>query len=102
MQRKNHRHKQLYEIIADTVEVPSDAISSIPVFTVRGYHEVEADGCDGILEYSDERVVLAVGKRRVTITGDLLTLSDFRGSILTVRGNIDAVYLTEDAICSEE
>ena len=102
MQRNDNRRRRLYEAVADAVELPADAVSGIPVFTVRGYHEVEADGCDGILEYDERHVILSVRGRRVSVVGEMLTLSDFRDTMLTVRGNIRAVYLTEDGICSEE
>ncbi len=90
------RRRKLYEIIASATEFPSDAISSVPTFTVRGVHEVEADGCDGILEYNESSVTLAVGKRRVSIKGDALILSDFSGGVLYVRGNIASISLAED------
>ena len=102
MQKNIRRRRRLYEVVADAVELPADAVSNIPVFTVRGYHEMEADGCDGILEYDERRVMLSVSGRRVTVVGESLTLSDFRDGTLFVRGNIHAVYLTEDGICSVE
>lgn len=90
------RRRKLYELISSATELPSDAVSSIPTFVIRGLHEVEADGCDGILEYGDQSVMLAVRGRRVYIKGDSLTLSDFFGESLTVRGNITSISITED------
>lgn len=90
------RRRKLYEIIASATDFPSDAISSVPTFTLRGMHEVEADVCDGILEYNESSVTLAVGKRRVSIRGDALILSDFSSGVLYVRGNIASISLAED------
>lgn len=100
LQEKKNRRKKLYELVSDAVELPPDAIAPIPVFVIRGEHEVEIEGCDGILEYDENRVALSVKGRRSVINGSKLVLSDFRGSILTVRGNIYAVDLTGDTSCS--
>ena len=81
--------------------MPADAVSSVPTFVIRGLHEVEADGCDGILEFSENRVTLEVGERHVTVTGNHITLSDFSDGVLFVRGNIDSVRLTEETECSD-
>ena len=90
MQRKNERQKKLYEILAAFCEFPQDVITDLPVFTIRGTHEIEIPGCTGILTYDSERILLSVGKgnERFCVRGDALMLSDFRDRILYVRGNI--------------
>ena len=90
MQRKNERQKKLYEILAAFCEFPQDVITDLPVFTIRGTHEIEISGCTGILTYDSERILLSVGKgnERFYVRGDALMLSDFRDRILYVRGNI--------------
>ena len=101
MQKNKNRRRRLYEIVSEVTEMPADAVSSVPTFVIRGLHEVEADGCDGILEFSENRVTLEVGERRVTVTGNSITLSDFSDGVLFVRGNIDSVRLTEGTECSD-
>lgn len=93
---KTNRRRKLYEVITDFAEIPADTVTSVPTLIVRGEHEVEADGVGGILEYGERQVMLAVGKRRVLITGEMLTLSNFTDDSLLVRGNIAAVHLSED------
>ena len=102
MREKTNRRRRLYEVIAEAAEMPVDSVSAVPTFTVRGLHELEADGCDGILEYCDTRVVFSCrfgmggGRRRVTVSGDKLILSVFSERVLTVHGNISSVTFTED------
>ena len=103
MRETANRRRRLYEVISEITEMPADAVSSIPTLTLRGLHEFEADGCDGILEYSDTRVVLSCsrfvfpnGSRRITVGGTMLTLSDFSDGVLFVRGNIDSVVIGEE------
>lgn len=86
------RKKKLYERIAALCEVPEDAVGNIPVFVIRGRHEIEVSGCSGVREYSDSRIVLSVGRESFTVTGDLLVLTDFRDNTLYVQGNIDSAY----------
>lgn len=89
MHEKNERPKKLYEILAEFFEVPQDIVRDIPVFTIRGKHEIEITGCTGILTYDSRRIVLSIGKGECfCVTGDSLLLSDFREKVLYVRGNI--------------
>lgn len=92
------RKKKLYERLAAMCEVPCDVVSDIPVFVIRGRHEVEASGCSGVREYCDSRVVLAAGGDIFTVTGDHLVMTDFSDSVLFIRGNIDSAFFG----CREE
>ena len=102
MRDKINRRRKLYEVISQVTEIPADAVSSVPTLVIRGLHEMEIDGCVGILEYTDTKVVLSctfgpLGKnRRITVDGTMLTLSDFSDNVLFIRGNIGSVNLTEE------
>ncbi len=101
---KNMRRRKLYERFAQLCEVEQDVVSSLPVFIIRGEHEVEVDGCHGILEYEPQRIVLAIKNGKFTVIGRCLTLSDFRSGILYIRGDIRAaafgnVSIEEDGMC---
>lgn len=96
------RKRKLYEIIAAMCEVPEDVVGSIPVFVLRGQHEMEVTGCSGVREYSEKTIILALGKELFTITGDALELTDFRDNVLYIRGNIAQMRFgagEEDASC---
>lgn len=80
----------MYEKVARFLEVPQELVSGVPVFVIRGRHEIEISGCSGITEYSDDVIVLTVGRDRFTVKGTCLELADFRDSVLYVRGNIDS------------
>jgi len=87
-QGEKRRRRTLSEAAAALFEVPVDAVAPMPVFTFRGRREVEAEGCRGILEYTGERVVLSTAEGPFTVTGEGLSLEDFEGSTLRVRGLI--------------
>ena len=86
---------EIVKKLSDLMSLPLEVMTGIPVFTLRGREEVEADGCTGILEYTPTRVVLAVKRDKVTIAGEELTLTDFRNTVLTVRGRILSVTYGE-------
>ena len=86
---------EIVKKLSDLMSLPLEVMSGIPVFTLRGQEELEADGCTGILEYTPTRVVLAVKREKVMITGEELTLTDFRNTVLTVRGRILSVTYGE-------
>ena len=86
-------------MISDFCEVPSDMVSNVPVFEIRGHHEIEITGCSGILEYNDKRIILTVGRDKFTVTGDSLVLSDFRDNVLFVRGNIKSASFGVCDVC---
>lgn len=96
MQSKEAPRKKLYEKISALCELPQDIVSDIPVFIMRGRHEIEIDGCSGILEYDGTRVVVAIGRDKFTVTGSGLTLSDFRYRVLYIRGNIESANFGAD------
>lgn len=93
MSKRYERSKRLYERFAAFCEIPQDVVSNIPVFVIRGTHEIEISGCNGILIYDSRRIVLSVhnGKESCCICGDALLLSDFRDNCLFVRGDITSV-----------
>lgn len=90
------RKKLLYERLSAMCEVPCDVVADIPVFVLRGRHEIEVEGCSGVREYSDSRIVLSAGRETFTVTGDHLILTDFRGGVLFVRGNICGTSFCEE------
>ena len=106
LHQKSRRTKKLYELLAEFGEVPQEVVARLPIFTIRGKHEIEITGCTGILTYDSRRIVLAFGegkhKECFCVTGDSLTLTDFRDNILYVRGNIRSASFGEGTETEEE
>lgn len=53
-----------------------------------GGKHVYVEGADRLVELSDERVVLAAGKKTITVTGEELTVSDYEKGAVTIDGRI--------------
>ena len=101
LHKTNERPKKLYEILAEFCEVPQEVIAPLPVFTIRGKHEIEITGCTGIRTYDSRRIVLSFGegkhKECFCVTGDSLILTDFREKILYVRGNLHSASFGDES-----
>ncbi|MBQ3636828.1 MAG: YabP/YqfC family sporulation protein [Clostridia bacterium] len=84
--------KRLYQTAAEWMGAEADMIAPIPVFIFRGRREIEAAGCDGILEYGPEKIVLSAMGELFTVKGRGLTLEDFSDGDLFVRGEIGTAF----------
>ncbi len=85
--------RPLWQTAAEAVGAEGDLLARIPVIVVRAMREAEITGCVGILDYGPERVVLQMEREVWVLTGDGLTLEDFRDGTLTVCGVIHGVRL---------
>ena len=101
MPRKNSISRKFGEIIAEICEVPAETVCHIPVFVLRGRHELEMTGCTGVLEYSHEKIVLAAGEDKLTVRGRLLEIRDLYERVLYIGGEIASLEFgcEEDAPC---
>ena len=73
----------LSELGADTLK----SFSIIPDF--GGYFR----SIKGVVEYSSEKVVLALKKNRITVTGENLTLGKYFEEDLLIKGKIAGVQI---------
>ncbi len=88
--------KPLWQTAAEAMGAEGEMLARIPVVVIRGMREAEICGCCGILEYGDARVTLALEGSVCTVTGEGLTLEDFRDGTLFVRGVIGRIVFGEE------
>ena len=63
--------------------------------TLENDKNVWIDGCIAVLVYDDERIVLKLRKRNLTVTGSSLTLEAFSDRELCISGRITGIALEE-------
>ena len=85
--------RPLWQTAAEAVGAEGDLLARIPVIVVRAMREAEITGCVGILDYGPERVALQMEREVWVLTGEGLTLEDFRDGTITVRGLIRGMRL---------
>ena len=61
------------------------------VISVTGNRSAVVDGCDGIMDYDDEKVVLRTGRLTVRINGRKLRLTKLTQSSAMVEGVISSL-----------
>jgi len=81
----------LTERVADFFDVPQNTLAHGMDVEIRSDRDVYVDGCRGIGEYTDERVVLRGGVMTVTVEGKNFELCAFADGRIRVRGRVRAV-----------
>lgn len=101
------RHILFYEVIAlqkfqdgllgwmDKAEIPGEAVLSIPMIQLTGFHKVSVEPQDGLLEYSNDRVLVAIRGGNLTVSGDDLEITLMKEDRLELCGKIREIKLEQ-------
>lgn len=89
------RMKKTVKNIAERYEMPSDALFGDFRLTLCGENSLMVENHHGILEYSDCRIILSAGKRRLCIMGTELVINAMNGRELSLNGKISSVEICE-------
>lgn len=65
-----------------------------PVVELQGNRRAVVDGCDGIVDYDQEKVVLRAGRLTLEIQGEGLRLTRLTESSAVIQGRIHQVSYT--------
>ncbi len=91
----------LSERLHEMLDVPLESISAVSVVEVCGNREVNVSGCEGVLEYDRERILLRVRDGIVLLRGREMEMHAFVQDRVTVSGFIDAVYPVKSKLYQE-
>lgn len=83
--------KELPLDLAEKLELPTEILPGTPSLTLTGGRSALVEGHRGLLEYSEERVVLALKRGKISISGAGLRLRAMNAGELVVSGRIDTV-----------
>ncbi len=64
------------------------------VISITGNRCAVVDGCDGVMDYDEERVILRTGRLTVCISGRGLRLASLTENSAVIQGTIAAVEYT--------
>lgn len=65
--------------------------------TVENGKRTLISDCKQIIEYSPEKITLMLTRAQITLIGDDLTLSDFFGEEVQIRGKIKSITIEGEA-----
>ncbi len=85
------RIKSLPLELAEKMELPGEILPGTASVRVIGGRKALVEGHRGILEYSSERIVLALRKGRISINGSGLSIEAMNGGELLAAGRIESV-----------
>lgn len=76
------------EKLTQALEVPAPALTKTALIQLLGNRECIVEGCQGILEYSDDKIKLNIGNGVLIFFGDNLTIRALNGDGAVVEGRI--------------
>lgn len=85
------RVKDLPQELAEKMELPVEVLPGTEGVSIMGGRQAFIEGHRGILEYSEERLVLALRKGRIIINGSGLRLEAMNAGELLLSGRIESV-----------
>jgi len=77
--------------LAEKLELPGEIIPGMGSVNIVGGRRALVEGYRGILEYSDERVVLSLKRGKLSLNGAGLRLEAMKAGELLVSGRIQTV-----------
>ena len=87
--------KPLSQRIAETLDIPVGTFGRISFIEAVGSRELCISGCEGLITYTGECVVLELCDGRLTVRGAGLELHSFSGGRVSVSGRIKGILYGE-------
>lgn len=85
------RIKQLPVELAEKLKVPGELLPGMGSISLVGGRQALVENHRGILEYSEERIVLALKRGKLSLTGSALQLQAMNGGEVLITGRIQNV-----------
>ncbi|MBP3603736.1 MAG: YabP/YqfC family sporulation protein [Lachnospiraceae bacterium] len=91
---KNNAKNQLNrgkEIVVESLKLPKDSMLGASIVTVTGNTEVFVENYKGILEYSDELIVLQGKNCKIELVGKRLNIVYYTNEDMKIGGRISCI-----------
>lgn len=56
-------------------------------------------GCESVLAYTEEKIILRLKKRNITVLGGKLSMASYFGNEIKICGRIDAISFETGNVC---
>ena len=91
--KKNNRnrHSSLRQQLATGLELPSNAFGGASQIELSSNREAVIDGCLGVLEYSENEILLNLGNLTVCFLGTSLCMKCMTPTGAIIEGNISSI-----------
>ena len=85
------RIKELPIELAEKLALPDDILPGTGSVSITGGRHALVEGQRGILEYSEEKIVLALKRGKITVSGSGMKLKAMNGGEVLISGRIQNV-----------
>ena len=90
------RKRGLLGRFGERLDIPREMLPGGFSLVLSGTRELTVNGCGRILEYTDARISLRVGKKILRVAGKDLLCAAFGGGSVTVTGEIAALVFEKE------
>lgn len=87
--------KSLREKCSNLIEKISEEAGTAPLIELHGSGEVLISGCRGIIDYNSSAITVETPCGQMTLRGKGLTVSVFRGDIMSIEGKVSLLCFGE-------
>ncbi len=91
---KNSPGAKLYkgkELVVESLKLPKDSLLGASIVTITGNTEVFVENYKGILEYTDEKILLQGKNCRIELTGKSLNIVYYTNEDMKISGRIGSL-----------
>ena len=79
------------ELVVESLKLPKDSLLGASIITVTGENDVFVENYKGILQYSDDLILLQGKNRRIELKGKNLTIVYYTNEDMKIRGMIETI-----------
>ena len=79
------------ELVVESLKLPKDSLLGASIITVTGENDVFVENYKGILQYSDDLIMLQGKNRRIELKGKNLTIVYYTNEDMKIRGMIETI-----------
>ena len=83
--------KTISQRICESFDIPVGTFGRCSSVEAVGNREVSICGCEGLVSYADDEVILNLCDNMMSVRGEGLTLRSFSGGRIAVCGRIDCI-----------
>lgn len=79
------------ELVVESLKLPKDSLIGASIITVTGENDIFVENYKGILQYSDDLILLQGKNRKIELKGKKLTISYYTNEDMKIRGMIETI-----------
>lgn len=79
------------ELVVESLKLPKDSLLGASIITVTGENDIFVENYKGILQYSDDLILLQGKNRKIELKGKNLTISYYTNEDMKIRGMIETI-----------